>query len=42
MRARRRGRRVPRIYVQVNTGEEEQKAGVAPLDADAFIAIDAP
>lgn len=30
--------RVPRLYVQVNTGEEEQKAGVAPLDADAFIA----
>jgi pyridoxal phosphate enzyme (YggS family) len=30
--------RTPRIYVQVNTGEEEQKAGVAPADADAFIA----
>lgn len=30
--------RSPRIYVQVNTGEEEQKAGVAPADADAFIA----
>jgi PLP dependent protein len=30
--------RVPRMYVQVNTGEEEQKAGVAPLEADAFIA----
>ena len=29
--------RTPRLYVQVNTGEEEQKAGVAPLDADAFI-----
>jgi pyridoxal phosphate enzyme (YggS family) len=28
----------PRLYVQVNTGEEEQKAGVAPADADAFIA----
>ena len=26
------------LYVQVNTGEEDQKAGVAPLDADAFIA----
>ena len=25
-------------YIQVNTGEEEQKAGVAPADADAFIA----
>ena len=30
--------RKPRLYVQVNTGEEEQKAGVAPLEADAFIA----
>ncbi len=28
----------PRLYVQVNTGEEPQKAGVAPLEADAFIA----
>lgn len=24
-------------FIQVNTGEEPQKAGVAPLDADAFI-----
>ncbi|HVY88997.1 MAG TPA: YggS family pyridoxal phosphate-dependent enzyme [Hyphomonadaceae bacterium] len=31
------GRR-PRVYVQVNTGEEEQKAGIAPREADAFIA----
>ena len=30
--------RLPRLYVQVNTGEEPQKAGVAPLEADAFIA----
>jgi PLP dependent protein len=30
--------RTPRLYVQVNTGEEDQKAGVAPQDADAFIA----
>ncbi len=30
--------KTPRLYVQVNTGEEDQKAGVAPLDADAFIA----
>jgi PLP dependent protein len=28
----------PRLYVQVNTGEEPQKAGVIPADADAFIA----
>jgi PLP dependent protein len=30
--------RAPRLYVQVNTGEEPQKAGVAPTGADAFIA----
>jgi pyridoxal phosphate enzyme (YggS family) len=30
--------RTPRLYVQVNTGEEPQKAGVIPADADAFIA----
>jgi pyridoxal phosphate enzyme (YggS family) len=30
--------RRPRLYVQVNTGEEPQKAGVIPADADAFIA----
>jgi pyridoxal phosphate enzyme (YggS family) len=30
--------RAPRLYVQVNTGEEPQKAGVAPSAADAFIA----
>ncbi len=28
----------PELFVQVNTGEEPQKAGVAPQDADAFIA----
>ncbi|MDB5451781.1 MAG: putative enzyme with a TIM-barrel fold, partial [Caulobacteraceae bacterium] len=28
----------PRLYIQVNTGEEPQKAGVVPQDADAFIA----
>ena len=28
----------PRLYVQVNTGEEPQKAGVIPTQADAFIA----
>ena len=31
------GRR-PQLYVQVNTGEEPQKAGVVPREADAFIA----
>ena len=33
-----RAGRSPKLYVQVNTGEEEQKAGVAPQDALAFIA----
>src|SRR6201995_2549368 len=28
----------PELFVQINTGEEPQKAGVAPADADAFIA----
>ena len=32
------GVRLPRLYVQVNTGEEPQKAGIAPADADGFIA----
>jgi pyridoxal phosphate enzyme (YggS family) len=27
----------PRLYVEVNTGEEPQKAGVAPAEADGFI-----
>lgn len=30
--------RHPRLYIQVNTGEEPQKAGVAPLEVDGFIA----
>jgi pyridoxal phosphate enzyme (YggS family) len=30
--------RARRLYVQVNTGEEPQKAGVPPTEADAFIA----
>jgi uncharacterized pyridoxal phosphate-containing UPF0001 family protein len=29
--------RAPRLYVQVNTGEEPQKSGVIPTEADAFI-----
>ena len=33
----RQGRR-PACFVQVNTGEEPQKAGVLPADADAFLA----
>jgi pyridoxal phosphate enzyme (YggS family) len=35
--AQRQGR-APRLYVQVNTGEEPQKAGVTPAEADGFIA----
>jgi len=27
------------VFIQINTGEEEQKAGVTPADADAFIAL---
>lgn len=28
----------PELFIQVNTGEEEQKAGVLPAEADSFIA----
>jgi pyridoxal phosphate enzyme (YggS family) len=31
-------KRQPELFVQINTGEEPQKAGIAPADADAFIA----
>ncbi len=31
-------KRRPELFVQLNTGEEPQKAGVAPNEADAFIA----
>ncbi len=31
-------KRTPQLFVQLNTGEEPQKAGIAPDDADAFIA----
>lgn len=38
--------RCPDLFIQVNTGEEEQKAGVLPADADRFIsdcrALDLP
>jgi pyridoxal phosphate enzyme (YggS family) len=30
--------RSPQLFVQLNTGEEPQKAGIAPTEADAFIA----
>jgi pyridoxal phosphate enzyme (YggS family) len=29
--------RSPQLFVQVNTGEEPQKAGIAPGEADAFV-----
>jgi len=29
--------KTPRLYIQVNTGAESQKAGVLPQEADAFI-----
>jgi pyridoxal phosphate enzyme (YggS family) len=32
------GRR-PACYIQVNTGEEPQKAGILPKDVDAFVAL---
>ena len=35
---RERGARIGDLFIQVNTGEEPQKAGVAPLDAPALIA----
>ncbi len=33
-----RGARRPRLFVQVNTGAEPQKAGIAPEACDAFLA----
>ena len=30
---------MPRLYVQVNTGEEEQKSGVRPADLPAFLKL---
>lgn len=30
--------RCPDLFIQVNTGEEPQKAGITPDDADAFVA----
>ena len=31
--------RHPRLYIQVNTGEEPQKAGVSPSDLPAFLGV---
>jgi pyridoxal phosphate enzyme (YggS family) len=33
-----RSGRAPRLFVQVNTGEEPQKGGIAPGETDAFLA----
>ena len=33
-----KGERLPRLLIQINVGEEPQKAGIAPADADRFIA----
>lgn len=38
VKERARGAALPRLFIQVNTGEEEQKAGIGPCEADAFIA----
>ena len=32
-----RAGKAPRLYVQVNTGEEPQKVGIVPAEADAFV-----
>ncbi len=32
-----RGERLPQLLVQVNVGEEAQKAGITPAEADGFI-----
>lgn len=34
-----RSDKVVRLYIQVNTGEEPQKAGVAPAEVDGFVAL---
>ena len=34
-----RSGRAPSLFIQVNTGEEPQKAGIAPADAPAFVAL---
>ena len=32
-----KGGRAPELFVQINTGEEDQKAGISPSEADAFL-----
>ena len=38
VKARERGVRLPRLFVQVNTGEEPQKAGIKPAEVASFLA----
>jgi pyridoxal phosphate enzyme (YggS family) len=38
LRERERSARCPKLFVQVNTGEEPQKAGLAPRDVLGFVA----
>lgn len=39
VRAAEKTGRMPRLLVQVNTGEEAQKAGIAPENVNAFLAL---
>ena len=39
VKERERQHRLPRLFVQVNTGEEPQKAGILPGDLDAFLQL---
>jgi pyridoxal phosphate enzyme (YggS family) len=34
-----RSGRAPRLFIQINTGEEPQKGGVPPQEADAFLGL---
>jgi len=34
-----RANKRPRLFVQVNTGEEPQKAGIVPSETDSFVAL---
>lgn len=34
-----KGAALPEFFIQINTGEEPQKAGILPKEADAFIAL---
>lgn len=39
VKERDKGADLPDLFIQINTGEEPQKAGVAPKDADAFVRL---